>query len=93
MLHFMTKVVTFPVNFTFFVNCYILRRNRSHAAKDKKQIRTSSWLIKLTQISPHELLQSWLINIVQHVLVYKNDKRDGRGGRKREEGLVEHLRY
>ena len=31
MLHFASKVVTFRVNVTFCVNCYILRRNKCHA--------------------------------------------------------------
>ena len=30
MLHFASKVVTFRVDATFYVNCYILRRNRCY---------------------------------------------------------------
>ena len=33
---------------------------------------------KPSRISPHEVLQLWLINTVQHLLV-KNNKREGRG--------------
>ena len=54
-----------------------------HAAEDQKQRRTSSWWSKPSRISPHEVLQSWAINTVKHLLV-KNDKKKGalkeRGG-------------
>ena len=39
MLHFASKDVTFRVNVTFCVNCYILRRNRRCAPKGDFRIR------------------------------------------------------
>ena len=52
-----------------------------HAAEDPKEIQTSSWWISnhpgSDRISPHEVLQSWLINTVYHLLVNIN-KGEGR---------------
>ena len=47
-----------------------------HAAEDQKQIQLVK---KPSWISPHEVLQSWLINTVQHLSV-KNDKKEGGSG-------------
>ena len=47
-----------------------------HAAEDQKQIQLVK---KPSWISPHEVVQSWLINTVQHLLV-KNDKKEGGSG-------------
>ena len=46
---------------------------------------------KQSRISPNEVLQSWLINTVYHLLV-KNNKEEERGGLKREEGFINFLR-
>ena len=50
MLHFVSKVVTFRVNVTFCVNCYILRRNRPYLgciaemAPDDRKIKCTTRL-------------------------------------------------
>ena len=48
-----------------------------HAAENQNQIQTSQLVNKPSQISPHEVLQSWLINTIYHLLVKNNQ---GRGG-------------
>ena len=45
---------------------------------------------KLSQISPHQVLQSWLINAVYSLLV-KNIRRRRGGGLNRECGLINFL--
>ena len=67
-----------------------------HAAEDQKQIWKFSWWKKLSWISPHEVLQLWLINIVYHKLVKNNKGRGGEGrggegkrGLKEKGGLLE----
>ena len=54
-----------------------------HAAEDQK----FQLVNKPSKISPHEVLQSWLINIVYHLLV-TNNKGQGRGTLKERAGLV-----
>ena len=49
-----------------------------HAADNQNQIQTSQLVNKPSRISPHEVLQSWLINTVYHLLV-KNNQGRGRG--------------
>ena len=44
-----------------------------------------------SQISPNEVLQSWLINTVYHLLVKNNKGEERGGGLKREEGLINFL--
>ena len=48
-----------------------------HAAENQNQIQTSQLVNKPSRISPHEVLQSWLINTIYHLLVKNNQ---GRGG-------------
>ena len=50
-----------------------------HAAKDQYQIQTSQLVNKPSRISPHKVLQSWLINTVYHLLVKNNQGRGGGG--------------
>ena len=45
-----------------------------HAAEGQNQIRT-----KPSQVSPREVLQSWLVNAVSHLLA-NNNLGEGRGG-------------
>ena len=61
------------------------------AAEDQKQIRTSSWWINhpqepFSEISPHEVLQSWLI--IQSIIYLWRIKRGRGGGLKRERELI-----
>ena len=49
-----------------------------HAGDNQNQIQTSQLVNKPSRISPHEVLQSWLINTVYHLLV-KNNQGRGRG--------------
>ena len=57
-----------------------------HAAEDQKQRRTSSRWSKPSPISPHEVLQSWLIYTVYHLRPKNNNGWGGRERVKREEG-------
>ena len=41
-----------------------------------------------SQISPNEVLQSWLINTVYHLLVKNNKGEERRGGLKERRGLL-----
>ena len=45
-----------------------------HAAENQNQIQTSQLVNKPSRISPHEVLQSWLINTVYHL------SGEGKGG-------------
>ena len=49
---------------------------------DLQLVNKPSW------ISPHEVLQSWLIDIVYHLLVRNKQGRGGAGGLNREGGLL-----
>ena len=65
-----------------------------HAAEDQKQIRTSSWWINhpqepFSEISPHEVLQSWLL--IQSIIYLWRIKRGRGGGLKRERELINFL--
>ena len=46
-----------------------------HAAENQNQIQTSQLVNKPSRISPHEVLQSWLINTIYHLLVKNNQGR------------------
>ena len=68
------------------VICIILTF-RSRRWKSCAQQKRVHLVEKPSWTSPHEVLQSWLVNTVKHLLV-KNDKGDGGGGLEREGGLL-----
>ena len=47
-----------------------------------------SKIAESTRISPHEVLQSWLINTVYHLLVKNNKGEERGGGLKEKRGLL-----
>ena len=68
------------------VICIILNvegHARNQGQKQVHLVKKPPWT------SPHEVLRSWLVNTVQHLLV-KNDKGEG-GGLEREGGLTNFL--
>ena len=52
MLHFASKLVTFRVNVTFCVNCYILRRNRLSISSRLRQTANNNLFVPPDKVSP-----------------------------------------
>ena len=74
MLHFASKVVTFRVNVTFCVNCYILRRNRGSPLSSMRSKRFCAVKEQRTRNKSQRPREKW------------RKQKSGEGVGKKEEG-------
>ena len=96
LLHFASKVVTFHVNVTFYVNCYILRRNNTSCAiretyelfyRESMQTgRTDPQEIRNQQLTIFQEIISWLE--LSQIISHPDLPPSGSFSRLKELGLI-----